>query len=299
MGGRPSPGSGPVRAPVRGERAPDGATTASSNQPQAASSSGARIDPYYLNIQLPGDDEAEQFVISSAVRPGVVGQQPDAPGVVPHRELRSRSVRASSSCSRCRTGNRPCDGPVQVNNQIDPQHGSDLDSQFTLFNQQGSQVIQGSMQLIPIGNSLIYIRPIYVVSSSQKQPAFRFVVVFYAGKAVLARRSEGARPVPWSTRSRPTPNRRQRVGGQRRHQRHHDPRATTTTDAGPPPPGGEGLRRRPSALKTTTSPVRRAGSAQELLNQAAAVLDDAHRLRLDEPAPPRTSSASTTTTPSR
>ncbi len=81
------------------------------------------------------------------------------------------------------TGNNTVYGPVQVNSTI--LNTADISSQFTLLNQQGSRVVQGSLQLIPIEDSLLYIRPIYVVSASQKQPAFRFVVVFYAGQAVI------------------------------------------------------------------------------------------------------------------
>jgi hypothetical protein len=81
------------------------------------------------------------------------------------------------------TGKSAVDGPVQVNSTI--LNTASISSQFTLLNQQGSRVVQGSLQLIPIEDSLLYIRPIYVVSASQKQPAFRFVVVFYAGQAVI------------------------------------------------------------------------------------------------------------------
>ncbi len=72
---------------------------------------------------------------------------------------------------------------MQVNSTI--LNTATISTQFTLLNQQGSRVVQGSLQLIPIDDSLLYIRPIYVVSASQKQPAFRFVVVFYAGQAVI------------------------------------------------------------------------------------------------------------------
>ena len=81
------------------------------------------------------------------------------------------------------TGNNTVYGPVQVNSTI--LNTSDISQKFTLLNQQGSRVEQGSLQLIPIEDSLLYIRPIYVVSASQKQPAFRFVVVFYKDKAVI------------------------------------------------------------------------------------------------------------------
>src|SRR5205823_10434022 len=44
-------------------------------------------------------------------------------------------------------------------------------------------VIQGSLQLVPVGNSILYIRPFYVQAAGQSSyPQFRFVVVAYAGQ---------------------------------------------------------------------------------------------------------------------
>jgi len=44
-------------------------------------------------------------------------------------------------------------------------------------------VIQGSLQLIPVGNSILYIRPFYVQAAGESSyPQFRFVVVAYAGQ---------------------------------------------------------------------------------------------------------------------
>src|SRR3954453_6402197 len=56
--GAPHPGSGPVSRNLLSEAnaiAADGSAASNTNQPQAASSSGARIEPYYLNIRLPNE----------------------------------------------------------------------------------------------------------------------------------------------------------------------------------------------------------------------------------------------------
>ncbi|MGZ4755350.1 MAG: UPF0182 family membrane protein [Acidimicrobiia bacterium] len=173
----PDPGSGPVEAPA----AVDVPTTAPKT-PQAASSTGARIEPIYLLIKLPGETQ-EQFVI---LRPFVPVSKGNAlQNLVSFMVAKSEPSQYGKLQSfTMPTGNNTVYGPVQVNSTI--LNTDQISSQFTLLNQQGSSVVQGSLQLIPIEDSLIYIRPIYVVSASQKQPAFRFVVVFYAGKAVLA-----------------------------------------------------------------------------------------------------------------
>jgi len=72
-------------------------------------------------------------------------------------------------------------GPVQIDNRIKSTPA--VSQQLTLLNQQGSTVIQGSLQLIPVGNSILYIRPFYVqAAGSSSYPQFRFVVVAYAGQ---------------------------------------------------------------------------------------------------------------------
>ena len=106
---RPRLGPGLERHPVRGERRRGTASaTSGSNQPQAATSTGARIGPYYLNIRLP-DRSPNTIHRHGAVRAGVVGQQPDAPGVVPHRQLRPGAVREADRRSPCRRDRR-CSG---------------------------------------------------------------------------------------------------------------------------------------------------------------------------------------------
>ena len=76
------------------------------------------------------------------------------------------------------------DGPIQVSNQIDSTQ--QISQAVTLLNQQGSRVIKGSLQLIPVGNSIIYVRPFYVRSSSEGGfPKFQFVAVFTQDKGAV------------------------------------------------------------------------------------------------------------------
>ncbi len=38
-----------------------------------------------------------------------------------------------------------------------------ISSQFTLLGSAGSRVIQGNVQLIPIGNAIMYVRPVWIL----------------------------------------------------------------------------------------------------------------------------------------
>jgi uncharacterized membrane protein (UPF0182 family) len=82
-------------------------------------------------------------------------------------------------------------GPEQVSNAFVTNPA--ISQEFTLLGQQGSTVIQGSMQLIPVNNSVLYIRPVYVQGASGSQlPSFRFVLVYYAQRSVIDRTLDGA-----------------------------------------------------------------------------------------------------------
>jgi uncharacterized membrane protein (UPF0182 family) len=66
--------------------------------------------------------------------------------------------------------------------ESDPQ----ISSTLSLIDQRGSVVQRGDVQLIPIGSSIIYARPIYVEGQGEGQfPRLRFVALAYGNSAVL------------------------------------------------------------------------------------------------------------------
>ena len=81
-------------------------------------------------------------------------------------------------------------GPVQVYRTIN--NTAAISKEFSLLNQQGSRVIQGSIQIIPVKDSLLYVQPVYVLSENGQQPAFRDVIVYYNGTAAIDKTLTGA-----------------------------------------------------------------------------------------------------------
>jgi uncharacterized protein len=57
--------------------------------------------------------------------------------------------------------------------------------QITLWNQQGSQVIWGTLMVIPIEESLIYVRPLYLRASGGRIPELTRVIVAYENRIVM------------------------------------------------------------------------------------------------------------------
>ena len=74
-------------------------------------------------------------------------------------------------------------GPRQVVARIN--QDQEISPQITLWNQQGSQVIWGTLMVIPIEESLIYVRPLYLRASGGRIPELTRVIVAYQSQIVM------------------------------------------------------------------------------------------------------------------
>jgi hypothetical protein len=83
------------------------------------------------------------------------------------------------------------DGPGQVGARIN--QTPEISQEFTLLDQQGSQVIQGNMLVVPIEESILYVQPIYIAARSggttggnvAALPEFKRVVVVFGDRIVM------------------------------------------------------------------------------------------------------------------
>jgi uncharacterized membrane protein (UPF0182 family) len=128
-----------------------------------------QIDPYYVLMQLPGEQKKNEFVLILPFTPA------------------SRNNMIGWLAGRCDAENygkllvynfpksRLIDGPLQIEARID--QNAQLSGQFTLWNQQGSTVIRGHLLVIPIGRSLLYVEPIYLQANTSPMPELRLVVL--------------------------------------------------------------------------------------------------------------------------
>jgi uncharacterized membrane protein (UPF0182 family) len=81
-------------------------------------------------------------------------------------------------------------GPRQVVARINQDQV--ISPQITLWNQQGSEVIQGTLLVIPIEESLIYIRPLYLRAAGGRIPELKRVIVAYQNQIVMEETLEQA-----------------------------------------------------------------------------------------------------------
>jgi uncharacterized membrane protein (UPF0182 family) len=143
-------------------------------------------------------------------------------------------------------------GPRQVVARISQDQA--ISPQITLWNQQGSEVIQGTLLVIPVEQSLLYIRPLYLRSAGGKIPELKRVIVAYQNQIVMEETLERSlnRIFPPGTGDRPIPG----VSGSSAEAASALPRASDTLapgegdededapdglDATPPSPASETL----------------------------------------------------------
>src|SRR6188768_2272366 len=74
-------------------------------------------------------------------------------------------------------------GPRQVVARIS--QDQTISPQITLWNQQGSAVIWGTLMVIPVEESLIYVRPLYLKASGGRIPELTRVIVAYQNQIVM------------------------------------------------------------------------------------------------------------------
>jgi hypothetical protein len=82
------------------------------------------------------------------------------------------------------------DGPQQIEARID--QNAQLSGQLTLWNQQGSHVVRGSLLVIPSGKALLYAEPIFLQAQTSAMPELRLVVLALQDKLAYGPTFEAA-----------------------------------------------------------------------------------------------------------
>jgi uncharacterized membrane protein (UPF0182 family) len=150
---------------------------------ESRSGEAAPMQPYYTIMKLPGEDRTE-FIQMLPLTP----RQKD--------NLAAWMVARSDGANYGRLmvfqfpKQKVVFGPRQVVARIN--QDQIISPQITLWNQQGSEVIQGTLLVIPIEESLIYIRPLYLRSAGGRIPELKRVIVAYQNQIVMEETLEQA-----------------------------------------------------------------------------------------------------------
>ena len=126
------------------------------------------VEPYYVTLRLPDQPEPEFLLILP---------------FTPRNRLNSIAWMAGRSDGENYgklfafrfPANKNVDGPKQIENRID--QDVSVSRQFTLLGQQGSEVIRGNLLFIPVGDSYVYVEPIYLQAETGRYPQLKGVIV--------------------------------------------------------------------------------------------------------------------------
>ena len=158
----------------------------------ADNASAANVTPTYLMATLAGEDKPE-FLLMLSFTP------------------RSKNNLIGLMAARCDgehlgevvvlllSKQRLIDGPMNVAAYIN--QDQNISKDLTLWNQQGSKVIRGQIQVLPVGNNFLYVDPIYIQAAQGSMPQLKKIVLAVGSRLIysdsyeeaLAQLSSGAR----------------------------------------------------------------------------------------------------------
>lgn len=150
---------------------------------QAALVDGEEVLPYFITMDLDHCNDQEEFVMINPMTPvhrdnlsmvGVAGSLDQI--ACDHRYKPSITVYKFPKEVQV-------NGPSQVNALID--QNPEIAAQFTLWNQLGSEVRKGRMVVLPMGNSILYVQPIYTLATKTKMPELSRVIVSIGNQVVM------------------------------------------------------------------------------------------------------------------
>jgi uncharacterized protein len=134
------------------------------------------MSPYYTIMRLPGEESAE-FIQMLPFTP----RRKD--NLAAWMVARSDAEHYGKLLVFAFPKQKVIFGPRQVVARISQDQV--ISPQITLWNQQGSEVIQGTLLVIPIEESLIYIRPLYLRAQGGRIPELKRVIVAYQNQIVM------------------------------------------------------------------------------------------------------------------
>lgn len=135
------------------------------------------VEPVYQMMKLPGEED-EEFLLSM---PFTASKREN---MVSWLTVRMDEARPTQMMLVRFAGDEAVYGPNQFNSKINTD--TTISTQLTLWGQKGSQVILGETYIMPLENSLIYVRPLYLRAEGGKSlPELKKVIVGFGDKIVM------------------------------------------------------------------------------------------------------------------
>jgi uncharacterized membrane protein (UPF0182 family) len=135
------------------------------------------VRPYYVIMRLP-DFPREEFILIMPYTP----IQKD--NMVAWLAARSDPEGYGSLFAFKYPKDKLIFGPMQIEARAD--QDTTISQQFTLWGQGGSRVIRGNLLVVPIGQSNLYVEPIYLQSEQGQLPELKRVIIANGSNVVMA-----------------------------------------------------------------------------------------------------------------
>jgi len=149
----------------------------------AASGSQQTMSPYYTIMRLP-QEKQEEFILMLPFTPI------RKPNLSAWMVARSDGNNYGQLVVYRFPKQKLVYGPSQIVARIN--QDADISRQLSLWDQRGSQVIYGTLLVIPIEEALLYVRPLYLRGESAKIPELKRVIVAYENKIAMEQTLEAA-----------------------------------------------------------------------------------------------------------
>jgi hypothetical protein len=134
------------------------------------------MEPYYTVMRLPGEAEAE-FILMLPYTPA------RKDNLAAWMVARSDGDHLGELVVYEFPNDRLVYGPQQVLNRIN--QDASISAQLSLWDQRGSQADFGTLLVIPIEESLIYVLPLYLRSEGGRIPQLKRVIVVYENRIAM------------------------------------------------------------------------------------------------------------------
>ena len=146
------------------------------NQGQLVSTTPARMSPQYQVYSLPGTAPSQQvFTVSDGFVPAA---QANLSGNNQNFNLTAFMVGLADpgQYGKLKLYEVPqgTAGPANADAEISA--NKTVSSDITLLDQHGSEVLLGETLMVPIGNSMVYLRPLYASPTTNPQPQLQYVI---------------------------------------------------------------------------------------------------------------------------
>jgi uncharacterized membrane protein (UPF0182 family) len=151
------------------------------------SSQISAMPPLYEQITLPNSDEPHFGIVEAFVPISQTQVQQNLTAVMVGLSDGGTNQRLVSLVT---PSGEQIDGPGLAAARITAQTA--ISQEISLLDQHGSQVQLGSLMIVPLGQNLMYVRPLYVASTQNQLPEIKQVIVVYGTQVAMEPTFAGA-----------------------------------------------------------------------------------------------------------